>query len=124
RGPGGAWMSFGYRPDAPARVRSPARRVGPADPLAGASGSSTDGAYQPGIDATVSESADSVQSDSRPSARGASEVTTEMCAHGDRSPEARHAVQVDLGHRQARTVGRPGDDQAPRVDDQGVPVAL
>ena len=43
------------RPDAPARVGSPAERTGLADPVAGASGWSADDAKPPDIDATASE---------------------------------------------------------------------
>src|SRR6185312_15624146 len=53
-GPGGARIPVGYRPDAPARVRSSAGRAGAGAPLAGASGRSADGPDQPGIDATAS----------------------------------------------------------------------
>src|SRR5579885_859880 len=64
RGRGEAGIPGGDRPDAPARIGSPAEPTGPADPLAGASGSSPHDANQPDIPATVSQDAED-PSDSR-----------------------------------------------------------
>jgi hypothetical protein len=55
RGRGEARIPGGDRPDAPARVGSPAERTGCAAPLAGASGRSAGDAKRPDIDATASE---------------------------------------------------------------------